>query len=46
MKGTTAQRPTTLTIGMLYLDTTLPPNGKPIWSSAANTWVDATGTVV
>ena len=45
-KGTTAQRPTTLTAGMLYLDTTLAPNGKPIWSSAANTWVDATGTVV
>ena len=45
-KGTTAQRPRTLTTGMLYLDTTLAPNGKPIWSSAANTWVDATGKIV
>lgn len=45
-KGPSSQRPTTLTVGMLYLDTTLAANGKPIWSSAANTWVDAQGNLV
>ena len=45
-KGPTAQRPTTLTIGMMYLDTTLAPEGKPIWVSGPNTWVDALGNKV
>ena len=46
-KGTTAGRPT-LTVndtGVLYLDTTLDADGKPIfWTGTA--WVDATGAVV
>lgn len=43
IKGTTAQRPATLTatndVGFEYFDTTL---GKPVWWKGA-TWVDATG---
>ena len=40
--GTTAKRPTDVTIGLQYFDTTL---GKPIWWNGT-AWVDATGTVV
>lgn len=40
--GTTAARPTTVSTGYMYFDTTL---GKPIWWSGA-AWVDATGSVV
>ncbi|MEK0313742.1 glycosyl hydrolase family 28-related protein [Cohnella sp. 56] len=45
LTGTTAQRPGAGVryVGMMYFDTTL---GKPIWRSAAATWVDATGTTV
>jgi hypothetical protein len=47
MRGVTSSRPTTsnLSGGYLYFDTTLAPNGKPIWWDTLN-WVDATGTVV
>lgn len=46
-KNTTANRPTLLAcdIGKLYLDTTLDPDGKPIWYNGS-AWVDATGAVV
>lgn len=40
--GTTAARPTTVSTGYMYFDTTL---GKPIWHNGTN-WVDATGSVV
>ena len=44
-KGTTAQRPTTPTLGQKYYDTTLLASGKPIeWNGTA--WVDSAGTVV
>lgn len=45
--GTTAQRPAPLggQIGYRYLDTTLDPDGKPIWWNGT-VWVDATGAVV
>lgn len=47
--GPTAFRPTFQgggqpSVGCMYLDTDLaPPNGKPIWWSAAGLWIDATG---
>jgi len=43
--GTTAQRPTgaTIILGYQYWDTTI---NKPIWSTGAGTWKDATGLVV
>ena len=44
-KGTTAQRPAVPCIGLLYFDTTLNANGKPIWYTGTN-WVDATGAIV
>lgn len=49
-KNTTAARPTNLSnssadYGVLYLDTSLAPNGKPIWWVGTG-WVDATGTFV
>jgi len=46
-KAVTGSRPTPNAndIGLIYLDTTLDADGKPIfWNGAA--WVDATGTVV
>lgn len=46
LKGASDKRPITVTIGMLYLDTTLNPNGKPIWSTGWNTWVDSSGNLV
>lgn len=45
-KGATASRPTTgLSVGAMYMDTTLNPNGKPIFYTGS-AWVDATGTPV
>jgi hypothetical protein len=47
-RGTTANRPAGLLsadIGHLYLDTTLDPDGKPIWWTGT-IWVDATGAAV
>lgn len=46
-KGTTANRPqlTPDDVGILYLDTTLAPNGKPIWWNGSN-WIDYLGTIV
>jgi hypothetical protein len=46
-QGTTANRPTASAndIGLLYLDTTLDADGKPIWYNGT-AWVDATGAVV
>lgn len=43
-KGTTAARPTLLAsdVGFNYLDTTLDPDGKPIWWNGT-AWFDATG---
>lgn len=45
--GTTQRRPVlgVTNIGVTYFDTTLAPNGKPIWWTGSN-WVGATGTVV
>lgn len=40
--GTTAQRPTAVSVGFMYFDTTL---GKPVWWKGA-VWVDATGATV
>ena len=45
LKGTTAQRPTSPSIGLQYFDTTLAANGKPIWYSGS-AWVDYSGTIV
>ncbi len=49
IKGTTAQRPSPLLatgqFGILYMDTTLDADGKPIWWNGT-AWVDATGAVV
>lgn len=45
--GTTAERPVlnAQAVGVVYLDTTLAADGKPItWNGAA--WVDATGVIV
>jgi len=44
-RGTTAARPSSPFIGLLYFDTTLDADGKPIWYTGTS-WVDATGTVV
>ena len=44
-KNTTANRPSTPHIGLLYFDTTLDTDGKPIWYTGT-AWVDATGAVV
>lgn len=46
-RDTTANRPTISVTenGLMYLDTTLNANGKPIWASNGD-WVDATGTIV
>jgi hypothetical protein len=43
-KGSTANRPSpsTIDIGVLYLDTTLDADGKPIWWNGTK-WIDATG---
>lgn len=43
----TANRPalTSNDIGVMYMDTTLAPNGKPIWWNGT-AWVDAMGSVV
>lgn len=44
--GASAGRPTSeLYAGMMYLDTSLGSNGKPIWYNGTN-WVDANGVVV
>jgi hypothetical protein len=47
LKGATSARPTLTsdTIGLLYLDTTLDADGKPIWWNGT-AWVDATGATV
>jgi len=42
LDGTTAARPTTVSIGTMYLDTTL---NKPIWWNGT-VWIDATGATV
>lgn len=46
--GTTSERPNTFAQpGLMYLDTTLAANGKPIFRNALNTgWVDSTGASV
>lgn len=50
-KGTTAQRPSGIVApsatqyGLMYLDTTLDADGKPIWWNGV-AWIDATGAVV
>lgn len=46
-KATTANRPTLTAsdIGVVYLDTTLDADGKPIWWTGT-AWVDATGATV
>jgi hypothetical protein len=46
-KGITAKRPTLTTTdaGVIYFDTTLAPDGKPIfWTGTA--WTDSTGAIV
>lgn len=42
LDGTTAARPTTVPVGMMYFDTTL---GIPIWWNGTN-WVNASGVTV
>lgn len=42
LDGTTAARPTTVPLGLMYFDTTL---GIPIWWNGTN-WVNASGAVV
>lgn len=42
LDGTTAARPTTVPLGLMYFDTTL---GIPIWWNGAN-WVNASGVTV
>jgi hypothetical protein len=46
-RDTTANRPTATAndVGLMYLDTTLDADGKPIWYNGT-AWVDATGAVV
>lgn len=46
-RDTTANRPTVTAndVGLMYLDTTLDADGKPIWYNGTS-WVDATGAVV
>ena len=43
-RGNTASRPTlgAADIGVMYMDTTLDADGKPIWWTGT-TWIDATG---
>lgn len=41
--GTTAQRPTAVTVGYTYFDTTL---GKPIYFKSTGVWVDSAGATV
>jgi len=43
--GTTAERPTNVPVGYMYLDTTLAASGKPIYKSV-NGWVDSAGAAV
>lgn len=43
--NTTANRPASPSIGMMFFDTTLAAAGKPIWYTGVN-WVDADGNVV
>ncbi len=47
LKGTTANRPSPSSqdAGLLYLDTTLDADGKPVWWNGT-AWVDSTGTTV
>ncbi len=47
LKNTTANRPSPSSqdAGMLYLDTTIDADGKPIWWTGT-AWVDATGAIV
>ncbi len=45
VKNVTASRPATPAIGQLYFDTTLAPDGQPIWFNGT-IWVDSTGTPV
>lgn len=47
LRSTTANRPTLTSIdqGQMYFDTTLDPDGKPIWWTGT-AWVDATGATV
>lgn len=46
-KDTTANRPTpgANDLGLMYMDTTLDADGKPIWWNGT-AWVDATGATV
>ena len=46
-KGVTADRPvpSSTNYGVMYLDTTLDVDGKPIWWNGT-TWIDATGAIV
>ena len=46
-KGATGSRPTlpATAIGVMYMDTTLAANGKPIWWNGT-AWVDSAGTSV
>lgn len=46
-KGTTANRPvlSSTNYGVMYFDTTLDVDGKPIWWNGV-AWVDATGAIV
>ena len=41
--GTTAERPSAVTVGTMFFDITL---GKPIWYKGSNVWVDANGDAV
>lgn len=41
--GTTSNRPTGISIGYSYFDTTI---GKPIWLKSIGVWVDSTGATV
>lgn len=47
LRGTTANRPvlTATDVAVMYMDTTLDADGKPIWWTGT-TWVDATGAAV
>ena len=41
--GTTSKRPTGISIGYSYFDTTI---GKPVWLKSIGVWVDSTGATV
>lgn len=45
-QGTTAQRPTLTSAdaGATYFDTTLAPDGQPVWWTGSD-WVDSAGAV-